>query len=97
MLNYYEYNDIPSTISEFTSSDVNVTGSPFRNPNATQAPPGEYDAVGALQFTIAVVLVYSLAAVGIFVMGYYGRRSSEKDEMEKEIKLFMKSLDTYNV
>ena len=95
MLNYYESNDIPSTISEFTSSDVNVTGSPHRN--ATQAPPGEYDAVGALQFTIAVVLVYSLAAVGIFVMGYYGRRSSEKDEMEKEIKLFMKSLDTYNV
>ncbi|KAK3091546.1 hypothetical protein FSP39_020661 [Pinctada imbricata] len=73
----------------------NMTERPFSN--LTQSTPPSYDAVGALQFTIAVVFVYSLAAIGIFVMGYYGRRSAEKDETEKEIRLFLKSLNTHNV
>ena len=63
----------------------------YQPPHTTVAP---YDGVGAMKFTVAVVLVYGVAVIGVFVMGYFGRRrKGENEEMDRQANVFLKSFD----
>lgn len=54
-------------------------------------PP--YDAEGALKFTVAVVVVYGVAVMGVFVMGYFGRIRRYNAELDQQANNFLRNLE----
>lgn len=53
----------------------------------------DYDAEGALKFTVAVVLVYGVAVMGVFVLGYFGRKRRNNAELDQQANNFLRNLE----
>ncbi|KAK3089090.1 hypothetical protein FSP39_000653 [Pinctada imbricata] len=70
--------------------DVQNVTDPHTTMATTEKP---YDGEGAMKFTIAVVMVYGVAVMGVFIMGYYGRRRHETHEMDRQASTFLKNID----
>ena len=60
--------------------------------NTTSTTP-DFDAAGAVKFTIAVVLVYGIAAMGVLALGFFSRRKRHKESTEKETSKFIRNYD----
>lgn len=52
----------------------------------------EYDD-GAMKFTIAVVMVYGIAAMGVLALGFFSSRKRNHDLIDKETGKFVKQFD----
>lgn len=52
-----------------------------------------YDAEGALKFTVAVVVVYGVAVMGVFVMGYFGRKRRNNADLDQQANNFLRNLE----
>lgn len=64
--------------------------------NGTETREGvvlPYDAEGALKFTVAVVVVYGVAVMGVFVMGYFGRIRRYNAELDQQANNFLRNLE----
>lgn len=64
--------------------------------NGTETREGEvppYDAEGALKFTVAVVVVYGVAVMGVFIMGYFGRKRRYNAELDQQANNFLRNLE----
>lgn len=51
------------------------------------------DAKGAMQYTVAVVLVYSIAVLGVFGLGLYNSRRNRRGDTDRETRAFMKNYE----
>ena len=51
------------------------------------------DANGAMQYTVAVVFVYSIAVLGVFGLGLYNRRKHRRDHVDNETRAFLKNYE----
>lgn len=61
--------------------------------STTEAEAGQYDAEGALKFTVAVVMVYGVAVMGVFAFSYASRRKPQNYDVDKQARSYMKNLD----
>lgn len=52
-----------------------------------------YDAEGALKFTVAVVMVYGVAVIGVFAVSYVSRRKPQNFDVDKQARTYVKTLD----
>ena len=69
-------------------SQCNLTSS---ETSTTSEKTSEDD--GALKFTVAVVMVYGIAAMGVLALGFFSRRKRHKELMDKEAGKFVKNFD----
>ncbi|XP_045158678.2 uncharacterized protein LOC123524494 [Mercenaria mercenaria] len=51
------------------------------------------DANGAMQYTVAVVFVYSIAVLGVFGLGLYNRRKHRRNHVDNETRAFLKNYE----
>lgn len=71
-----------------------VDAFPSHDNSTTTASP--YDAEGAMQFTVAVVTIYSIGMVGVLVLGLRNKRK-RNSEMDKEVDYFVKDINTVRI
>jgi hypothetical protein len=75
-----------SEIIHNTSIGCNLT-------STTEAEAGQYDAEGALKFTVAVVMVYGVAVMGVFAVSYASRRKPQNYDVDKQARSYVKNMD----
>ena len=73
-------------------SQCNLTSSKIKTAPSNGFRDDEHD--GAMKFTIAVVLVYGIAAIGVLALGFFSRRKRHKEMIDKEAGKFVKTFDT---
>lgn len=52
----------------------------------------KYDDVGAMQYILAVVLVYGVAVIGVFVLSYFGRRKRDRVDIDRQATTYIRSM-----
>lgn len=75
-----------STEDFINSTGCNVT-------LGTEIETREYDAEGALKFTVAVVMVYGVAVMGVFAVSYVSRRKPQNYDVDKQARSYVKNMD----
>lgn len=78
----------------FTSCNKTDTQNRQRNvTSASQTSEDSEDAFGAMQYTIAVVVLYGVAMLGVFGIGQFRRRKRRNENMDHETNVFLKNYD----
>lgn len=67
--------------------------SPHDDVNGTVSQTMKDDASGAMQYTVAVVFVYSIAVLGVFGLGLYNRRKYRRYHVDNETRAFLKNYE----
>ncbi|CAC5404166.1 unnamed protein product [Mytilus coruscus] len=74
-----------------TTEFNNVTGCNVTNSTVPEIKP--YDAEGAMKFTVAVVMVYGVAVIGVFAVSYASRRKPVNYDVDRQARYFVKNMD----
>ncbi|CAG2256024.1 unnamed protein product [Mytilus edulis] len=69
----------------------NLTGCNVTNSTLPEIKP--YDAEGAMKFTVAVVMVYGVAVIGVFAVSYASRRKPMNYDVDRQARYFIKNMD----
>ncbi|XP_063426359.1 uncharacterized protein LOC134710095 [Mytilus trossulus] len=69
----------------------NLTGCNVTNSTLPEITP--YDAEGAMKFTVAVVMVYGVAVIGVFAVSYASRRKPMNYDVDRQARYFIKNMD----
>lgn len=75
--------------TECNQADEHARGRNVTNATVTS----EKDSFGAMQYTIAVVVLYGIAMLGVFGLGQFKRRKRRHDNMDVETSVFLKNYD----
>lgn len=59
----------------------------------TSVPEDIYDSKGAMEFTVAVVMVYGMAVMGVIGLGFCNRKKRQVRHMDQEAIEFIKNYD----
>lgn len=74
-------------------TECNQADEHARGRNVTNATVTSEDSFGAMQYTIAVVVLYGIAMLGVFGLGQFKRRKRRHDNMDVETSVFLKNYD----
>ncbi|XP_060077434.1 uncharacterized protein LOC132556987 [Ylistrum balloti] len=85
--------DVVGTMANVSYGVTVPDGTPIQQ-NSTISQ--DYDAEGAMKFTVAVVTMYSVGMVGVLVMGLRHKKKSNAD-VDKEVDYFMKDINKVRV
>ena len=73
-------------------SQCNLTVNDANTTPLTSAT-SEDDGAGSVKFTVAVVIVYGIAAMGVLALGFFSRRKRHKEVADKMTSKFIKNYD----
>ncbi|KAK3104909.1 hypothetical protein FSP39_013000 [Pinctada imbricata] len=51
-----------------------------------------YDDAGAMQYVVAVILIYSSAVIGVFILGFFSRRQKQNVQIDEQANYFLKDI-----
>lgn len=77
-------------ILSVNSSDTNQT----LNLNNTVTEFKPYDGTGAMHYIVTIVIVYGVGVMGVFVFSFFSRRKLANEEVDRQVKYFIKGLPT---
>ncbi|OWF41323.1 hypothetical protein KP79_PYT06081 [Mizuhopecten yessoensis] len=75
----------------------NITNGDY---NMTRTGPqvdteSKYDSIGALHFIVAVIAVYGVAVIGVFILGHFRRRGKHVNrDLDRQANYFLKQMPT---
>ena len=82
---------VENTVSNWMKHFVIVTENSTKD--AQMGAKETYDGMGAMQYIVAVVLIYSTAVIGVFVLGFVSRRHKQNVQIDKQANFFLKDIN----